>query len=56
MFGTIYSGQEFLSYWILIPQNNDLSTSVWIYHFNSQTWTNIQVDDAVRALENIAIA
>jgi len=39
MMGTLLGGTDFLSYWISCPQTED-TTSMWIYHFDSQTWVN----------------
>lgn len=54
MIGTLLGGTDYLSYWLFCPQTNNV-TSVWIYHFNSQSWMNQQLPfDDVKAFANIA--
>jgi hypothetical protein len=54
MMGTLLGGTDFLSYWLSCPQVGDV-TSMWIYHFDSQSWVNIQLPfGALSYLQNVA--
>lgn len=54
MLGTLLGGTDFLSYWLCCPQSGGV-TSVWIYHFDSQSWVNVQLPFGdLRVLANIA--
>ncbi len=56
MFGSLGQGIDYLSYWLALPQSNDTYTSLWIYHFDSQSWVNIQLPyKAVRSMSNLAL-
>lgn len=55
--GSLTGGVDYLSYWLVIPQANDASCVVWIYHFDDQSWVKENVSlGRVAFLENIAIA
>lgn len=41
--GKFTIGFDYLAYWLNIPQNNNTTTSTWIFHFDDQTWVNIQL-------------
>lgn len=54
MLGTLLGGTDFLSYWLCCPQAGGV-TSVWIYHFDSQSWVNVQLPFSdLKVLANIA--
>lgn len=55
MLGRLAPGVDFLSYWLFIPQNNDTTTSLWVYLFDSQVWTNVQLAGAVRSLGEVIL-
>lgn len=57
MVGTFGNYIDYLTYWLAIPQNNDTTTSVWIYHFDDNTWINEQLPyGALRCIGNVAVA
>lgn len=56
MFGTLGPGVDYKSYWLAIPQSNDTKTSLWIYHFDSQSWMNEQLPyGALRSMGNLIL-
>lgn len=55
--GKMTIGLDYLSYWLNIPQNNNTSTSTWVYRFDDQTWANEQLPyNGVRWMGELAIA
>lgn len=36
--GSLGNGVDYLSYWLCLPQTNNTTTVVWIYHFDDGTW------------------
>lgn len=55
--GKLTIGFDYLSYWLNIPQNNNTSTSTWIFRFDDQTWMNAQLPyNGVRWMGEVAIA
>lgn len=56
LLGTLGPGIDYLAYWLACPQQNDTITSMWIYHFDDQSWVNVQLPyGALRTLANIAL-
>lgn len=55
--GRLFSGVDYLSYWLLCPQQNNSFTSAWIYHFDDGTWVNEQLNfGGVTAANTVAIS
>jgi hypothetical protein len=57
MVGSFGNFVDYLTYWIAIPQQNDTLDSLWIYHFDDQSWVNVQLPyGAMRCVANVATA
>jgi len=55
LMGTLGPGIDYLAYWLSCPQENN-TTSMWIYHFDDQSWVNVQLPYGwLFTLANIAL-
>lgn len=53
--GALGPGYDYLAYWLAIPINNDTATSLWVYHFDDNTWINDQLPyQAIRSIAYLA--
>jgi hypothetical protein len=61
MLGTLGSGIDYLSYWLACPQKGTgvgglpPHTSLWIYHFDDQSWVNVQLPGPLRTIADVAL-
>jgi hypothetical protein len=57
MVGSFGGYVDYLTYWLAIPQANDTYTSVWIYHWDDQSWINVHWPyGAMRCTATVATA
>lgn len=55
--GSLTKGIDYLSYWLVIPQGDNATCNVWVYHFDDQSWVKENVSlGRLALLENVAIA
>lgn len=56
MLGSLGNGIDYLAYWLACPQpGNSPFTSLWIYHFDDQSWINVQLPGPLRTIANVAL-
>jgi hypothetical protein len=55
MVGSFGGFIDYLTYWLMIPINGDSETSMWVFHFDDNSWVNVVWPyGAMRCAANVA--
>lgn len=57
LIGSLGGGIDYKSYWLSIPVSNNTIDSVWVFHFDDQSWVNLQLPfSALNWMGNVVVS